>query len=482
MAIVVDFLANVRGLLRGTKDAEQAFDDVASSLDDIARDGSKVGDRLGDEISDGAKDADRSVERLEASFKDMADASRRESSRAGSEISENVKRGTKDAEGGLRDFKDESASTAKESAASFDGSADSIVDAFQEVAANAFVGFGPAGLAAGLAAAAGIGLISAEITAGTERGEELKQKISDLTAELIEAGDEGAPSLQYIVDQLAALATATDSVSLKDLAGTARDSGSDFRDLALATAGNTENLKDLWREGSRRLTQLQMEADALDTTTNAGVRRYSSLEKQIAAQQTYVGYLGQSLDVSRKAAEQDRLYAEAGGPELAAKAQSMEEYASQVEDSLTGAGEAWEKYVTDGIVNLDAYNAAIEAQVAAVQAFEANMVIASATLSEEALNYIRSLGPEAAPLLQAFVDAPLEQQNRTAANWATLGSTAGTNYTTSLEGSIPSEITGPTIRPVVDLDRARRDIELFQNQSYTVGIGVELRPGTAIDR
>ena len=65
-------------------------------------------------------------------------------------------------------------------------------------------------------------------------------------------------------------------------------------------------------------------------------------------------------------------------------------------------------------------------------AFERNLVTASAHLSQEALDYIRSMGPEAAPLLQAFVDAPLAQKQRTGRNWDVLGRAATDGYRESL--------------------------------------------------
>jgi hypothetical protein len=43
------------------------------------------------------------------------------------------------------------------------------------------------------------------------------------------------------------------------------------------------------------------------------------------------------------------------------------------------------------------------------------------------------------------VDAPLDQQERTAANWATLGSTAASSYTGDLESGIPATVQGPEV-------------------------------------
>lgn len=166
MPITIDFLANVRQLLRGTTDVEEAFEDVSDSLDEMARDG------------------DAATEKLERSFKSLAD----ESKRAGDKLGDNFKGGTDTAKRGLDDFKDEANSTAKEAAASFDGSAESIADAFQEVTANAFSGFGPAGAVAGTAAAIGIGAAVAGFEKVEEERKASEERIAEWAEAFIEAG------------------------------------------------------------------------------------------------------------------------------------------------------------------------------------------------------------------------------------------------------------------------------------------------------
>jgi ABC-type transporter Mla subunit MlaD len=216
--------ANTREAVRGAKDIGDALEDVADSLDDVAKDSVKSGDKL-ESAFDGARKETAKVER---SFRDLADSARKESKSAGDDIGRNVKRGADDATEGVKEIGRESASTAKESAASFDGSAASIGDAFQEIAANAFAGFGPAGLLAGVAAAAGIGVVFSAMEAGKEETEEFREAVGELTSELIEAGDSGAPSLDYIVDKLKELATASEdgADSLKSISDEAKGTGS----------------------------------------------------------------------------------------------------------------------------------------------------------------------------------------------------------------------------------------------------------------
>ncbi|KQR43434.1 hypothetical protein ASF87_16725 [Microbacterium sp. Leaf161] len=128
------------GVIKPLEKAEEALEDLADAADDAGRDGS------------------RSIEKLEDALKDA----QRESRDLGEKMTDagdKAKRGMKDAEEGVKGFKDEAMQSARETAASFDGSFESIADLGQEVAANAFADFGPLGAAAGIAVAAGAGVM-----------------------------------------------------------------------------------------------------------------------------------------------------------------------------------------------------------------------------------------------------------------------------------------------------------------------------------
>ncbi|WP_341935513.1 hypothetical protein MRBLWO14_001165 [Microbacterium sp. LWO14-1.2] len=160
MALTIDIAANSRAAQRDVKDLSKALDDTADALEDITRDGDKAGDKL------------------EASFRDMVRSAGRADD-AVRKIGDGAKQSFDKASDGAEEFADEANSTAREAAASFDGSAESIADALQEIAANAFAGFGPAGAVAGLAAAAGIGLA----VAGFENVQEAQEELQALTNE-----------------------------------------------------------------------------------------------------------------------------------------------------------------------------------------------------------------------------------------------------------------------------------------------------------
>lgn len=130
---------------------EQAIkNDVIKPIDEAAR----ALDDLADDTSDAGSDGARDIGKLESALKDVESAS----GKTGRSIGRDMDDGFDKAKRGANDFKDEANSSAREAAASFDGSAESIGETFQEVAANALAGFGPLGAAAGLAMAAGLGV------------------------------------------------------------------------------------------------------------------------------------------------------------------------------------------------------------------------------------------------------------------------------------------------------------------------------------
>lgn len=194
----VDLALNSRKFQAGVKDAEKelenlqdAIEDLVDSSDDLERAASNSTDEMGD----GAKDAERDIKDLTREVEDLTDEFKDATRKVddlgdkADSAADQARRGFKRAEDGVEEFKDEANSTAREAAASFDGSAESIGDAFQEVAANAFAGFGPAGALAGIAAAAGIGLAVAGFENMNEESEESRERAAEWGQAYIEAGD-----------------------------------------------------------------------------------------------------------------------------------------------------------------------------------------------------------------------------------------------------------------------------------------------------
>jgi hypothetical protein len=190
--ISIQVISDVTEFVQGAKKMGASLDDFNDDMKDVVRNAKDAGKDTGKAIekgtADGVKDAVKDLDKLEPKFREIADASKREGKTLGDGIGKGVKDGTDKGKEGLDEFNDEAKSTAKESAASFDGSFESAMDAVQEILANAFAGFGPMGLLAGAALAAGLG---AAISAGQDAADainEAKERAGDLALELYDVG------------------------------------------------------------------------------------------------------------------------------------------------------------------------------------------------------------------------------------------------------------------------------------------------------
>jgi len=288
--LTLDIGANTREVVRGIKNVSDVLEDVGDSLDDLARGGDQAGGKLEDSFKgtiqasekveqsykDLSRTADRetkdaadSVEKVERSFKDLAQTAQRESRDIGNDLSRNVKDGSDAAKRGVEEIGDESASTAKEMAASFDGSAQSIGDAFQEVAANAFAGFGPAGLIAGTAAAIGIGAVTAELQRQQEELDKLKERLGGMYQEAIEDGRTFISDQQIQAGMMDLIWNPDRAQEYKDTSEAANALGVDHVDIMRARNGDEEALnrivgrsKDLYKDVARQLSDNDRTNDA----------------------------------------------------------------------------------------------------------------------------------------------------------------------------------------------------------------------------
>lgn len=253
--ISIGVASDTREFAKGIKSGViEPLEDAGKALDDVARDGDNAGDKLETAMSKAASEtsdfkreqveAGKTLQRVtndaEKDYKSLGDVIERESKSAGKSLGKNIKGGTDDAREGLKDFKDESASTAREAAASFDGSAESIGDAFQEVAANALGGFGPLGAAAGIGVAIGVGAGFAQIE---ERAQQMEQLVGDLFDDMIQSGNAYA-SAEFINSKIADIVKemANDQAKSNELSEDSVRLGLSQQTLLRAQAGDQEAL------------------------------------------------------------------------------------------------------------------------------------------------------------------------------------------------------------------------------------------------
>jgi len=441
MPISIDFLANTRDVLRGTKDLEGALEGVASSLDDVSKEGKRTGEVLGDEISDGAKEAESGVERLERTFKELADTAKRETKSSGDAVRTNIRSGTDGAREGVRELRDESVNTAREAAASFDGSAASIGSAFQEVAANAFAGFGPAGVAAGLAAAAGIGLIIAATEEGQEQTVAFRERVSELTQELIEAGQQGGRPLEDLVSKIKVLASEAEEgkTSLADLRKIAELGGYDFNELTNIYAENGEAASELVEKSKLLINAWQSESLA---ASESGSTISTEASNKYQAAQLIVEAFESEVKAAKEAAEAEANYAETDVAALEAKAELI----NAINDAYDNSAGAIDDYLNKEGKLLDTkkYIAAMRTKRRELAHFQEDL--AAADLSPEAKEFLVSQGAEAASqFLTGYGKASEEQKTQLNAIWSAAGEENSGEYVASIAAGMPKRIPSPKL-------------------------------------
>lgn len=379
--INIDANLDGRNFIRGVGDITEALED------------------LQDEVTDVQKDGEKSLEKLESSFAEVAKASRDAGDDVKKGFGDRSKEGLKDAEGGLKDFKEESVSTAKESAASFDGSAESIVDSFQEIAANAFVGFGAAGTIAGLAAAAGIGVASAAIIQAEEDSKEATARVQDFGNAIIDTGFSTA-SLEKINENLRLILGNADDApkKFKDIEEAAKKTGLKASTLALAYAGNE---------------------DAIDSMVDAATKAYKPMAEQAAAMGVAVSEEGEAYadivtelknvqeetEMARKIEEE---YLASGGAEIEAKKAAIEGINTAYDEA---AGSILDfKDEETGVLDVQAYIDSMTARQKALTNYQTSL--ANSQFTTEQKTALNDMGLEAASAWMAGYESATPEQKK----------------------------------------------------------------------
>lgn len=476
--INIPFLSNVRDFLRGKSDVESGLDDVADSLDDLAResddttrkldrglddvsralddvsrDADDAGDKIEDALTDAAKESSDAAADLERKYKDALDAAGNAAKGAGDEIGTGVRAGTDKAGEGLDEFKDEANSTARESAASFTGSFDDVADVLQEVAANAFAGFGPAGAAAGIAAAAGIGMLISSLQESADEVNENKDRIVELAAEISEAGgrldeiDFAGKMREWgleIVDARSWFEPwQADAITrFEDIERKARAAGVSVRDTFRGMSGSDpeaaarvieeidgrlERLNDELRAGmeanqgyygaqkavsdeyARAAGPLQALRDEL--AENAGLTE-EAIDLQRRLDEALSDTAGATAELQQAQTNMGESLAEFVDPldaytELLAEKEEAERTAAQATaDATADQTDSWEDYADDVSVAVDDYLGELERQVQAQEEWAGNLAtLAERGVSEGVLSELAKMGPEGAPLVAALTTA-----------------------------------------------------------------------------
>jgi chromosome segregation ATPase len=398
--ISVGIVSETKPFQKGIKDGViEPLEGAVESIEELG----KSGEDTGDQLTDAMKDAQKKTEILGDEYTELRKKID-QIGKQGSDSWKKVKDGSKDAEEGMQDFKSEANQTAKETAASFDGSAESIVDMFQETAANALSGFGPAGAVAGLALAAGIGFATQAFQQSQEDAQKLKEKVSALTDELLTTD---GVSLEYVTEQLHTMATATEDgdKKLKDLKKTSEKASVPFDIMAEAVAGNQDAIDALLpglKEQKKAQDDIVAAQDSWNTTASTASSKSSEYNAAIKELEASQAALTGATDAATLAEQ-------AGYETYRAKAGLVDNLNTAYDDAVGAVGDFVN--AESGVLDVEAYLSSIEARQEALRQYQER--VASAGLTPEQLTALNDMGTDAAAQFMAgYESASPEQQRR----------------------------------------------------------------------
>lgn len=404
--IEISFLSNVRDFLRGAERSEDALDKVADSLDDVAKDGDQATDRLArgfKDIADDARDSTRDIDRVGDSLSDAA--------RKGRAIDTDVRIGTDGAGEAVREWGDEARANISETFSSFRGEATDLVQVVQDTFGGVIGALGPVGMAAGIAGAAGLGLMMGALEEGKEEAQEMRERVGELAGQLIEIGDDPVAALDALVEGLKELATNSEEgeTSLADLRAAAAGSATSFQRLADAYAGNTDELGKMIKAEQEQLDIAEEAANADKRWDSATTQRLLNARDN---QRTVVEGLEKAAQAAKEAEAEEAAWLASNGPLYEARAEKIDSLQGELNDTIG----IWSDYEDKEKKSVDpaGYMEAMQARIDATTNFNANVqTLADATgLTMEEAQLVLDQGVDFAPMLASIVkggDESMEQ-------------------------------------------------------------------------
>ena len=272
--INISFVSDVRSMLKGTGDIEDALDKVGDSLDDVAKDAKTSGDKVEKSLTGISDEADDSSKKLERKFRDSFDEVHKDAKDKTDKIAKDTKHNMDKAGDATGEFKDEGKQNFAEVSSSFTGDMQGAIDGIQGtlggLANSAIPGVG---IAAGLAAA-GIGTV---YTVLSTQAEATKQNITDLTQAMIDANSKVIAE-SFIQQNLIDIVSGADgaAISMKNLKDAAEETGVPIETLARAYAGDPGSVATALATVRTGLAQAEVDVVSLDAqvAANSGVEEY----------------------------------------------------------------------------------------------------------------------------------------------------------------------------------------------------------------
>jgi hypothetical protein len=389
---------------RAARDSADDVDKLGRTGDQLERLG-RDSDQAGQDVKGLGTDATAAAAKIDGAFDKIAAASKR----AGDKVDKSMDEGGR----ALDDFKDEAASSGTEAAASFSGGFDDVTDFLQETVANGLASVGKVGMAAGIAAAAGIGFLTSAISAANEKVQGIRQSLVDLQ---LEGLDDTRSKVQAVLDEM------RDTDSLARFAQASKDAGIDFSEYvrALALGGpEAEAMK-------ARLEELTGAQLGFATIAGDGKAAHDLINRlgdqsrasELAAIETEAltgameglpgGADESSVAIQGLATALDGFTSPASvySELLSTLEQKERDRAAAVAKGTKDNTDDWSDYAKSVDVSVGDYIAALERQVTAQEQWAGNLAkLARRGVSEGTLAELEKLGPQGAPLVAKLTTA-----------------------------------------------------------------------------
>lgn len=518
--ITISLLSNVRDVVRGAKETEGALDDVADALDDLAREGKRTGQELGDGITDGmdgtareakrqgdkigdavadgvesgTKEAAKDVDQLERKFRDLAEATKRTDLDPGTSIAKTTKKGMAEAGESVQTFSDEAKSNLSEVASSFTGDAQSITDLLQGTLGGVIADLGPLGLAAGTAGAAAIGLIGQAFVQAGEDQEAFKERVKTMTQEIVDEFADTGDAVSAIDEKLRQWASDNEryGVSLADLRKDAKLVDVGFDELAKTIAGGTtKELRRMQESVEDSEEALRHQAAAIDTTAGADrSAARAAQEKGERLRKDVLPAIKQQIEANENAAAAEEALAAANDMTVdqykayvAAANESKEAteaFADSMSSTLAEAAESSSEALDNTAINATNYIAGLQKRTEAAQQYRDNVRAIGEQLPADLFNFVREQGPGFSQEIATYLSASPAQQEAIRAGWSidaeVSADTSDLDATTDAKGRETKK--GPTSKVRGDTSDLDKKVER-KGKEKTPGPTAKLRADTS---
>lgn len=438
----------------------EPLEDVTKVLEDVNKDAKASGNKIEDSMHDAQKkteDLKDEISGLSAKINEAAGSGRK----FGTDMTDGVDR----AKEGMSELKDESRQTAREAAASFDGSAESIVDMFQEVSANALGGFGPAGLAAGIAVAAGIGMATAEFQKNEEAAKAAKERVREFGLAVIESGRDVA-GLEQFQDALKAIITDADDASekLSDIdkfADKFKRYALDADLMAMAYAGNSDAIEMM-------VEQLEAAADAESDFKFQGGQQLAQQQENINALRDKADELRKVQEETQRAQEIEKAWLESGGAEAQAKSEAIQSINAAYDEAVSSASDYYN--AETGLFDVSAYLAAMQARADALTRYQNSL--ASAGLTTEQKQALNDMGLDSAQAWMTGYEQATPAQKQSMKQFLTESASESSGEAKDVIDKTFEKPTKAKVKAEADTEQAEKDLAALITKKRTLDVQV----------